>query len=143
MDAKNFIMSLITTNVSKRLKPIEALKHPWIVKNNPIPPLDLHILENLKQFRGYTTFQRRVLDVLTSLLSAKDVYKIRNAFYTFDLDFSGTINKDEFMKAFESTNYNITLEEIDALFEKIKVPEKNQITWSAFLYAAFDKNILS
>ena len=124
-EAKSFITSLITTNRSKRMKPIEALKHPWIVNNIQIPPLDVHILENLKSFKGFTSFQRRTLDVMTSLLAPKDFVKIRNAFYTFDLDFSGTINKDEFKRAFEQTKYEITSEEIDDLFEKVKEDGKD------------------
>ena len=73
------------------------------MKNNPIPPLDPIILENLRQFKGYNTFQRRVLDVMTSLLQPKDLTRIRNAFYTFDLDFSGTVSIEEFRKVFELT----------------------------------------
>jgi Ca2+-binding EF-hand superfamily protein len=83
------------------------------------------ILENLKSFNGYSTFQRRTLDIMTSLLSAKDLTRIRNAFYTFDLDFSGTVSLEEFRKVFEITKYEITPDEVDTLFMKIKDPEKN------------------
>jgi serine/threonine protein kinase len=49
-DAKRFIMALLEPNTKRRMKPDEALKHIWIVKNasKQMQMVDIEILETLR-----------------------------------------------------------------------------------------------
>lgn len=47
-EAKSFVSSLIEPNREKRMKPGQALNHPWLKKNAPSKSLDSSILERLR-----------------------------------------------------------------------------------------------
>lgn len=77
------------------------------------------------------------------MLSAKDTIHIRNAFSSFDEDFSGTLNLQELKNVFTKFNYPIEQDEIEDIYDRVKDPFKKEITWTSFLYASFDDRILS
>lgn len=112
-DAKKFIMGLLQPIPSKRMKPLEALRHPWIVKNTSDCALDVRLIDTLRGCQqNLNHLQRHILEVLTSLLSAKDTINIRNAFSAFDEDYSGTLNFKEFKSVFEKYSLDMDNDEI-------------------------------
>ena len=119
------------------------MNHPWITKNCKDTSIDLQLLETLRKCRKFNTFQRHILEILTSLLSNKDIIYIINAFNNFDEDFSGTLNLKEFKQVFVKLNYDITEDEIADIFERMADPDKGEITWTSFLYASLDRRILN
>ena len=68
---------------------------------------------------------------------------INDAFQTFDTDFSGTISKEELQKGFKSTIKEITDAEIDRIYDNMLADQEKSISWSSFLYAAMDSEILN
>ena len=48
-EAREFVSSLIEPETKRRLKPEEALKHPWLKKFAPSKPSDILILERLRK----------------------------------------------------------------------------------------------
>ena len=49
--AKDMISALLTTDPSKRMTAIEALRHPWMTQETPV--LEKHLSESLSRFRVF------------------------------------------------------------------------------------------
>lgn len=66
-------------------------------------------------------------------LTKKQVEELREAFELFDEDHSGEIGQDELEKCFKRFGYNFTLEEVEAIFDKVDVDGSGQIDFAEFV----------
>lgn len=55
-DAKRFISSCLQSLPDLRMKPLDALNHPWILKNTKKDELDPSILETIKRAKRLNEF---------------------------------------------------------------------------------------
>jgi Ca2+-binding EF-hand superfamily protein len=69
---------------------------------------------------------------------------IRGAFQLVDQDFSGTISLQELQSAFRQGGYqDLSASEVVDIYKAVKGPNESEITWTSFLFASLDDQLLN
>lgn len=146
--AKDLISKLLAVNSSKRYTPQKALKHPWILEQQPSREFNTKsvskILSNLRNCDLKYKFQKEVMTVIASYLNPEQLKKIRNAFDYCVQDGSDEITSSELSKAFKSLGFqDIDDEKIKSLLEKVSLRKGAVIRYSEFIAASMDYKFYS
>jgi len=114
------ILEAIFVKEKDRIKPGEALKHPWI-QNSNIDSIKSHysispsVIKNLINFTRTALLKRVVLGYIANHATEKELELSRRSFIAFDEDFDGRLSKDEIKAGFKEPTEKKSAGEI---FEK-------------------------
>ena len=99
-EVKDLISKLLTRNPNDRYTAYQAYHHPWVQRL--IDEEDSHIvieadvLQNLRNYKHLTDFEKTVCYMVALKLEDKDILKIREIFIKIDKDGDGRVNCAEF-----------------------------------------------
>ena len=96
-------------------------------------------LENLKNFNHSEKFKKMVLKcIVENVVSSEELKKLREIFYSLDLDHTGYINVSELQEAFTRVNLQVTDEELQLIIEKCDDKKNGKIDYTEFLVGSVD-----
>ena len=148
-NCKNLIKRLLEPNKKKRIKAIEALKHPFFTEFfNPIQDMndnkDLHILKELVHFKKpISKFHEAMYAIIcNNFINRDEERKLRDAFRYMDKDEKNALSKENIKEGFKEINIELSSEELDDIFKILDANQTNKVEYQEFLRAACDKKTL-
>ncbi|KAL2241161.1 calcium-dependent protein kinase 18-like [Sesamum indicum] len=101
--AKDFVKKLLMKDPRARLTAAQALSHPWVREGGEASeiPLDISVLNNMRQFVKYSRFKQFALRALASTLDDEELADLRDQFDAIDVDKNGVISLEEMRQAME------------------------------------------
>ncbi|XP_019098436.1 PREDICTED: calcium-dependent protein kinase 28-like, partial [Camelina sativa] len=99
--AKDFIKKLLVKDPRARLTAAQALSHAWVREggNATDIPVDISVLNNLRQFVRYSRLKQFALRALASTLDEAEISDLRDQFDAIDVDRNGVISLEEMRQA--------------------------------------------
>ncbi|KAK8710445.1 hypothetical protein V6N13_145768 [Hibiscus sabdariffa] len=99
--AKDFVKKLLVKDPRARLTAAQALSHPWVREggNASEIPVDISVLNNLRQFVKYSRLKQFALRALASTLNEEEISDLRDQFDAIDVDKNGSISLEEMRQA--------------------------------------------
>jgi calcium-dependent protein kinase len=99
--AKDFVQKLLVKDPRARLTAAQALSHPWVREGGDASdiPLDISVLNNMRQFVKYSRLKQFALRALASTIGAEELADLRDQFDAIDEDKSGAISLEEMRQA--------------------------------------------
>jgi calcium-dependent protein kinase len=95
--AKDFVKKLLVKDPRARLTAAQALSHAWVREggNATDIPVDISVLNNLRQFVRYSRLKQFALRALASTLDEAEISDLRDQFDAIDVDKNGVISLEE------------------------------------------------
>ncbi|CAA7399639.1 unnamed protein product [Spirodela intermedia] len=99
--AKDFVTKLLVKDPRARLTAAQALSHPWVREDGDASeiPLDISILNNIREFVKYSRLKQIALRALASTLNPEEMANLRDQFDAIDVDRNGAISLEEMRHA--------------------------------------------
>ncbi|KAK6288187.1 hypothetical protein POUND7_014366 [Theobroma cacao] len=99
--AKDFVKKLLVKDPHARLTAAQALSHPWVREggNASEIPVDISVLNNLRQFVKYSRLKQFALRALAGTLNEEEIADLRDQFDAIDVDKNGSISLEEMRQA--------------------------------------------
>ncbi|XP_010547427.1 PREDICTED: calcium-dependent protein kinase 28 [Tarenaya hassleriana] len=99
--AKDFVKKLLIKDPRTRLTAAQALSHPWVREggNASEIPIDISVLNNLRQFVKYSRLKQFALRALASTIDEAEIADLRDQFDAIDVDKNGVISLEEMRQA--------------------------------------------
>ncbi|CAN8251328.1 unnamed protein product [Cochlearia groenlandica] len=99
--AKDFVKKLLVKDPRARLTAAQALSHAWVREggNATDIPVDISVLNNLRQFVRYSRLKQFALRALASTLDEAEISDLRDQFDAIDGDKNGVISLEEMRQA--------------------------------------------
>ncbi|KDO71195.1 hypothetical protein CISIN_1g008127mg [Citrus sinensis] len=99
--AKDFVKKLLVKDPRARLTAAQALSHPWVREGGDASeiPIDISVLNNMRQFVKYSRLKQFALRALASTLDDEELADLRDQFDAIDVDKNGSISLEEMRQA--------------------------------------------
>ncbi|OAY57544.1 calcium-dependent protein kinase 28 [Manihot esculenta] len=99
--AKDFVKKLLVKDPRVRLTAAQALSHPWVREGGDASeiPIDISVLNNMRQFVKYSRLKQFALRALASTLDDAELADLRDQFDAIDVDKNGSISLEEMRQA--------------------------------------------
>ncbi|XP_021908328.1 calcium-dependent protein kinase 16 [Carica papaya] len=99
--AKDFVKKLLVKDPRARLTAAQALSHPWVREGGEASeiPIDISVLNNMRQFVKYSRLKQFALRALASTLDDEELADLRDQFAAIDVDKNGSISLEEMRQA--------------------------------------------
>ncbi|KAF5753039.1 calcium-dependent protein kinase 28-like [Tripterygium wilfordii] len=99
--AKDFVKKLLVKDPRARLTAAQALSHPWVREggNASEIPIDISVLNNMRQFVKYSRLKQFALRALASTLDEEELADLKDQFDAMDVDKNGAISLEEMRQA--------------------------------------------
>ena len=124
-----------------RLSAKEILKHPWfkiLEDNNDNYNFNMDKIVNYVKLG---TFQKMVLNYITSRLSEDEIKDLIKLFILFDCDKDGSINRNDFREGFRKLNLSLLESEFESIFYSMDTDNNGLIDFTEFLAPFINDNI--
>uniref|UniRef100_A0A7N0TA64 non-specific serine/threonine protein kinase n=1 Tax=Kalanchoe fedtschenkoi TaxID=63787 RepID=A0A7N0TA64_KALFE len=95
--AKDFVKKLLVKDPRARLTAAQALSHSWVREGGSASeiPVDISVLNNMRQFVKYSRMKQIALRALASTLDEEEIADLRDQFDAIDVDGNGSISLEE------------------------------------------------
>ncbi|XP_061345597.1 calcium-dependent protein kinase 28-like isoform X1 [Gastrolobium bilobum] len=99
--AKDFVKKLLVKDPRARLTAAQALSHPWVKEGGEALeiPIDISVLNNMRQFVKYSRLKQFALRALASTLNEEELSTLKDQFDAIDVDKNGSISLEEMRQA--------------------------------------------
>ncbi|KAM6564739.1 hypothetical protein CsatB_024737 [Cannabis sativa] len=100
--AKDFVKKLLIKDPRARLTAAQALSHPWVREGGTASseiPIDISVLNNMRQFVKYSRLKQFALRALASTLDEEELSDLKDQFDAIDVDKNGAISLEEMRQA--------------------------------------------
>ncbi|PON42670.1 Serine/threonine protein kinase [Parasponia andersonii] len=100
--AKDFVKKLLVKDPRARLTAAQALSHPWVREGGTASaeiPIDISVLNNMRQFVKYSRLKQFALRALASTLDDEELSDLKDQFDAIDVDKNGSISLEEMRQA--------------------------------------------
>ena len=145
-NAKDFVRICLNKNASKRPSASEALKYPWfnnvLKETHNINNIKKEIMINIKNFNINYEFKKMVLKYLINNLTDEEKKIYKEAFYAVDFNHNGFILPQELKHTYDLMNIDITIEQINYLFNILPQNKNLGMGYSEFIMAGVDQKKL-
>ena len=145
----DLIKRLLEPKKKKRIKAIEALKHPFFTEFfNPSKAMtenkDLNILKKLINFKkSISKFHEAMYAfICNNYISKDEEKKLRALFRYIDKDGKNAFSKEDLERCFKEININLSDENLNDIMKYIDSNQNAQIEYQEFLRALCDKKSL-
>jgi calcium-dependent protein kinase len=103
-EAKDLIKKMLHMDPTARVTASQALAHDWVRKDGVAPdvPLDVNVVQSLKDFTGYSKLKQLALRHVAMTYSDEEIRDIRDQFSLMDKDGTGTLSLDEMIQALQN-----------------------------------------
>ena len=145
----NLIKKLLEPNKNKRIKAIDALKHPFFTENfNPGKALtqnkDLSLIEKLSKIKKpFSKFHEAIISYMCSnFLSKDEEKKLRAVFRYIDYDRKNFLTKENIEKILKENGQLLSEEKIKNILNAFDFDENGSVEYQEYLIGLCDKNLL-
>ncbi|XP_042427169.1 calcium-dependent protein kinase 1-like [Zingiber officinale] len=142
--AKELVKKMLRADPKERLTAAEILNHPWMKGDGaPDNPLDLTVLNRMKQFRAMNKLKKVALKVIAESLSEDEITGLKEMFKSIDTDNSGTITYEELkagLPKLGNLGIKISESEVRQLMEAADVDGNGSIDYIEFITATMHMN---
>ncbi|CAL9040804.1 calcium-dependent protein kinase 15-like [Musa acuminata AAA Group] len=142
--AKELVRKMLRADPKERLTAAEILNHPWMREDGaPDKPLDLTVLNRMKQFRAMNKLKKVALKVIAESLSEDEIMGLKEMFKSIDTDNSGTITYEELkagLPKLGNLGIKISESEVRQLMEAADVDGNGSIDYIEFITATMHMN---
>ena len=145
----NLIKKLLEPNKNKRIKAIDALKHPFFTENfNPGKALtqnkDLSLIEKLSKIKKpFSKFHEAIISYMCSnYLSKDEEKKLRAVFRYIDYDRKNFLTKENIEKILKENGQLLSEEKIKNILNAFDFDENGSVEYQEYLIGLCDKNLL-
>lgn len=148
-DAKDLIKKLLCVKPAQRLTAAQAIKHKWFKNASPLPLNSAatgKLFKNLQGFSSELKLQQATYSFIASQLATKkekeDIYKI---FKAIDTDGNGILSRAELIQGFaqlHSGEVDDIEAEVDKIMEQVDIDKSGEISYTEFVAATMQKNVL-
>mmetsp|Transcript_3608 Transcript_3608/g.12670 ORF Transcript_3608/g.12670 Transcript_3608/m.12670 type:complete len:516 (-) Transcript_3608:3228-4775(-) len=145
-EAKDLIRKMLNMDPQARITASQALAHDWIRKDGVAPdiPLDVNVVQSLKDFTGYSKIKQLALRHVAQTYSDEEIRDIRDQFAVMDKDGTGTLSLDEMIEALQTMQLGadenkrnaIGEEEIKEIVKAMDYDGDGEIDYMEFVTAA-------
>jgi len=145
-EAKDLIRKMLNMDSTARITASQALAHDWIRKDGVAPdiPLDVNVVQSLKDFTGYSKIKQLALRHVAQTYSDEEIRDIRDQFALMDKDGTGTLSLDEMIEALQNMQLGedgakrnaIGEEEIKEIVKAMDYDGDGEIDYMEFVTAA-------
>ncbi|KAI3428944.1 uncharacterized protein J3R85_008968 [Psidium guajava] len=99
--AKDFVKKLLVKDPRARFTAAQALSHPWVREGGSASdiPIDISVLNNMRQFVKYSRLKQFALRALASTLDEEELADLKDQFAAIDVDKNGSISLEEMRQA--------------------------------------------
>uniref|UniRef100_A0A0C9RH13 TSA: Wollemia nobilis Ref_Wollemi_Transcript_25043_2740 transcribed RNA sequence n=1 Tax=Wollemia nobilis TaxID=56998 RepID=A0A0C9RH13_9CONI len=97
-EAKDFVKRLLNKDLRKRMTAVQALTHPWLRGQNPIP-LDIFIFKLVKLYIRASPLRRAALRALSKSLTEDELMYLRSQYKLLEPNKDGKITLENFRSA--------------------------------------------
>ncbi|KAG5069690.1 hypothetical protein JHK85_002067 [Glycine max] len=99
--AKDFMKKLLVKDPRARYTAAQALSHPWVREGGEALeiPIDISVLNNMRQFVKYSRLKQFALRALASTLNEGELSDLKDQFDAIDVDKNGSISLEEMRQA--------------------------------------------
>jgi calcium-dependent protein kinase len=142
-EAKTLMAELLRKKPETRCEVIEALEHPWIQKDTPLPTEDImqDVLASMMHFQSLNMLQKASITALAWRAGDEDTQHLRIIFESIDRDGNGFVTVEELRHAFEQTGVQVP-EDLALLAVSAGTDGNDTIEYTEFIAAAMDKKKL-
>ncbi|CAL9079391.1 unnamed protein product [Musa textilis] len=144
ISAKELVKMMLRSDPKERLTAAEILNHPWMREDGASDkPLDLTVMNRMKQFRAMNKLKKVALKVVAESLSEEEIMGLKEMFKSMDTDNSGTITFEELKAGLPKLgNLGIKISESDIrqLMEAADVDGNESIDYIEFITATMHMN---
>ena len=148
-NCKNLIKKLLEPKISRRIKAIDALKHPFFTESfNPDTALtknkDTSIIEEFMNLTiPYSQFHRAVISYMCKNYISKDEEKrLRTVFRYIDYDGKSFLTKSKIEKALKENGKLLTEERIQNIIDALDIDKNGVIEYQEYIQGLCDKQYL-
>ena len=147
-NCKDLIKKLLQPNKQKRIKAIDALKHPFFTESfNPETALkknDNSIIEQLLNVKvPKSPFHRAIISYMSANYISKDEEKkLRTVFRYIDYDGKSFLTKAKIEKVLKEYGKECTPEKIQKILDALDVDKNGAIEYQEFIQGLCDKQSL-
>ena len=144
-DAKDLIKHMICDE-DKRYDAERVLNHPWLVKMTPNTKgaVNKINLKHLLNYKNCCKFKKFVLTYIATRLKEKDINDLEKIFLEIDENKDGTLSFDEmkkcFIKLIKEKNLQISVKEVEELFNSIDIDNSKRIEYTEFIAAMLEES---
>ncbi|XP_074567790.1 calcium-dependent protein kinase 15-like [Curcuma longa] len=142
--AKELVKKMLRQDPKERLTAAEILNHPWMKGDGaPDKPLDLTVLNRMKQFWAMNKLKKVALKVIAESLSEDEIIGLKEIFKSIDTDNSGTITFEELKSGLPklgNLGIKISEPEVRQLMEAADVDGNGTIDYIEFITATMHMN---
>jgi calcium-dependent protein kinase len=145
----NLIKKLLEPKLSRRIKAIDALKHPFFTESfNPDKALTLNKDESvIRQLSDITVphsqFHRAVLSYMSANYISKDEEaELRKVFRFIDSDRKSYLTKTKIEKTLKENGNLCTVQEIDDIIKALDIDRNGVIEYQEYIQGLCDKQAL-
>lgn len=143
-DAKNLIVNLLKMEESERFTAEQALNDVWIRDFAPKSanvPLQSHIVDNLRRFRGQNKLQKAALHIIASQLKEDEIAGLREIFVSLDGNGDGSLTCEEMKEGIQRAGLKNIPEELQIIMEEVDSDGSGVIDYTEFLAATLDRRL--
>lgn len=138
--SKDFISSLLVTDIEKRPSAEETLQMTWLRRNNVHAPVSFVLMDKvtsaISSFAEYSRFKKLALNVVAYKYTEEEIGYLRRIFEAMDANDNGEIELDEFKAALAVYHYSD--EELERLFAAMDMDMSGKVHYSEFLAATIE-----
>ena len=145
----HLIKKLLEPKSSRRIKAIDALKHPFFTESfNPDTALtqnkDISIIEELPNLnKPYSPFHRAIISYMSANYISKDEEKkLRTVFRYIDYDGKSFLTKSKIEKALKENGKLITVGDIQKIIDTLDIDKNGVIEYQEYIQGLCDKQAL-
>ncbi|OWZ10321.1 CAMK/CDPK protein kinase [Phytophthora megakarya] len=158
-EAKDLVHQLLERDVSKRITPAQALRHPWLAPSAPLSPDALNtasaaakestkgisgpalngtLVQRLQLYRSLNSLQRAVLNEVTRLLPLELKQDVLVLFSEVSRDGSGSVGLEEFAAYVAEGGYHLTHGEAKGFLRNLDLNGDGLLSRPEFCAALLD-----
>ena len=148
-NCKDLIKKLLEPKISRRIKAIDALKHPFFTESfNPDTAFtqnkDISIIRQLSDVSiPHSQFHRAVISYMTANYISKDEEKkLRTVFRYIDYDGKSYLTKSKIEKALKENGNLCTVRDIQKIIEALDIDKNGVIEYQEYIQGLCDKHSL-
>ena len=148
-NCKNLIRKLLEPKISRRIKAIDALKHPFFKESfNPDTAFtqnkDISIIEELPNLNiPHSQFHRAIISYMCGNFISKDEEKkLRTTFRYIDYDGKSFLTKYKIEKVLKENGTLITKDSVQKIIDALDIDKDGVIEYQEYIQGLCDKNTL-
>ena len=147
-NCKDLIKKLLEPKIGKRIKAIDALKHPFFTESfspdTALKKKDSSIIEKLLNLKvPKSQFHRAILSYMSANYISKDEEKkLRTVFRYIDYNDKSYLTKAKIKKALKEFGKDFTEEDIENIMKALDVNKNGAIEYHEFIQGVCNKNSL-